>query len=118
MKITNVSEEEKKKLLERGVVGPEEAIARIGIELLYPTGENLKMLSDLTPKEIFYLTSLSVVSNFYDSDVMKSFVENFLKFRMARLRLGRKEMLIFATGLREAMEEKKRGVKSLLAGLE
>ncbi|MGC9201004.1 MAG: hypothetical protein ACP5F8_03610 [Candidatus Aenigmatarchaeota archaeon] len=113
-----IESDEKKKLLERGVVGPEEAIARIGIEMLYPTGDNLKMLSDLTPKEVFYLTSLNIVSNFYDSDVMKNFVENFLEFRMSRLRLGRKEMLIFATGLREAMEEKKRGVKSLLAGLE
>jgi hypothetical protein len=111
--------EDKRRILERGVVGPEEAIARIGLELLYAQGEELKSLSDLTPKEVFYLSVLTNVAEFYNSNVMKNFIDNFLKFRISRMRLGRKEMLIFATGLREATEEVKKGrsVASLLAGL-
>jgi len=112
-------QEDKRRILERGVVGPEEAIARIGLELLYADDEQLKSLSDLTPKEVFYLTALTNIAEFYDSDVMKNFITNFLKFRMSRMRLGRKEMLIFATGLREATEEAKRGrgMTSLISGL-
>jgi hypothetical protein len=111
--------EDKRRILERGVIGPEEAIARIGLELLYAQGEELKSLSDLTPKEVFYLSVLTNIAEFYNSNVMKNFIDNFLKFRISRMRLGRKEMLIFATGLREATEEIKKGrsVASLLAGL-
>jgi hypothetical protein len=111
--------EDKRRILEKGVVGPEEAIARIGLELLYAEGEELKSLSDLTPKEVFYLTTLTNIAEFYNSDVMENFIMNFLKFRISRMRLGRKEMLIFATGLREATEEAKKGkgIASLLSGL-
>jgi hypothetical protein len=111
--------EDKRRILERGVVGPEEAIARIGLELLYAEGEELKSLSDLTPKEVFYMTTLTNIAEIYDSDAMKNFIDNFLKFRISRMRLGRKEMLIFGTGMREATEEAKRGkgMTSLISGL-
>ena len=111
--------EDKRRILERGVVGPEEAIARIGLELLYAQGEELKSLSDLTPKEVFYLSVMTNIAEYFDSDAMRNFIDNFLKFRISRMRLGRREMLIFGTGLREAMEETKKGkgLVSLISGL-
>jgi hypothetical protein len=70
-------------------------------------------------REVFYITALTNIAEIYDSDAMKNFIDNFLKFRISRMRLGRKEMLIFGTGLREATEEAKRGkgMTSLISGL-
>jgi len=104
-------EEEKKK-----VFGPEEALAKIGMEILYPEEENLPLLSDLTPREILYLSALRTVSNVFDVEEIYDFISQFLKFRVSRLRLGRKELILFGAGIREEMARATKG-KGLLSGL-
>lgn len=104
-------EEEKKK-----VFGPEEALARIGMEILYPSETNMALLSDLTPKEILYLASLKTVSEVYEIPPIYQFILEFLKFRVSRLRLGRKELILFGTGIREEMARGGKA-KGLLSGL-
>lgn len=101
------------------VVGTEEAVARIGMEFLSPEKENMPMLTDLTPKEIFILSGLSSLADFYNSVIMKRFILLFMKLRVSRYRIGRKELILFATGLKELEEEKRKGKQlgSLIAGL-
>lgn len=104
-------EEEKKK-----VFGPEEALAKIGMEILYPSESNMPLLSDLTPKEILYLSALKTVSNNYEVEPIRNFIIEFLKFRVSRLRLGRKELILFGAGIREEMAKGGKA-KGLLSGL-
>lgn len=101
------------------VVGTEEAVARIGMEFLSPEKENMPMLTDLTPKEIFILSGLRSLADFYNSMIMKRFILLFMKLRVSRYRIGRKELILFATGLKELEEEKRKGKQlgSLIAGL-
>lgn len=101
------------------VVGTEEAVARIGMEFLSPEKENMPMLTDLTPKEIFILSGLRSLADFYNSIIMKRFILLFMKLRVSRYRIGRKELILFATGLKELEEEKRKGKQlgSLIAGL-
>jgi hypothetical protein len=101
------------------VVGTEEAVARIGMEFLSPDKENMPLLTDLTPKEIFILSGLKCLSDFYSSKVMEKFILVFEKLRVSRYRIGRKELILFATGLKELEEEKRKGKQlgSLISGL-
>jgi hypothetical protein len=101
------------------VVGTEEAVARIGMEFLSPDKENVPLLTDLTPKEIFILTALKALADFYDSKIIDKFILTFMKLRVSRYRIGRKELILFATGLKELEEEKRKGkqLSSLFAGL-
>jgi len=101
------------------VVGTEEAVARIGMEFLSPDKENVPLLTDLTPKEIFILTGLKALAEFYGSKIIDKFILTFEKLRVSRYRIGRKELILFATGLKELEEEKRKGKQlgSLLSGL-
>jgi len=101
------------------VVGTEEAVARIGMEFLSPDKENVPLLTDLTPKEIFIISGLQALADFYNSKIINNFILTFQKLRVSRYRIGRKELILFATGLKEIEEEKRKGKQlgSLLAGL-
>jgi len=93
------------------ILGTEEARARIIIELSSPDFEKIKMFSDLYIEEIPVASALTTVSEKLKLDSLKSFLDNFLKFRISKDRLGRFEMLNIAIGI---MEQQKKGGKGLL----
>lgn len=112
--------ERKQETPEPTVFGVEEAMARIALEQMKPEGEKLKTVTDVTPEEIFALSALLRYADLFDSTIMKKWVEDFMRLRISRWRLGRKENLLTVTGIREVTEERKRrGAKAtdLFAGL-
>jgi hypothetical protein len=97
--------------------GLEEAMAKINMELLNPTGEKLFTVSDVTAQEIFPLTYLLTLSKRLNSTLMEKWVEKFLLLRISRFRLGRREFVFISGGLREVSEARKTGQKGGLAGI-
>ena len=74
------------------------------MELLNPKEKKIFTTTDLTPAEIFGIPTLLRYADIFDSDLMRKWVEEFLLMRISRLRLGRKEIMMLMTGLRESME--------------
>lgn len=100
------------------VFGTEEALAKISMELLSPTGDKLMTVTDLTPEEIFSLAYLNRIATIFKSKVMKEWVREFMLMRISRFRRGRQEFLLLGTGIREIGDRKKRGkVADIFAGL-
>ena len=101
------------------IMGPEEALARIMGEMLEPAGDKLLTVTDVTPREVFDLSHLLAYGKVFKSKVVEDWVRNFLLLRISRLRIGRREFVVFGTGVREMAEEKRRkgGPKDLSAGL-
>jgi hypothetical protein len=91
----------KKEVDEHGVVGLDEALARVSLELMNPTEDKIFTISDLTAEEIFGLAGLLTYADFLDSKMMKNFVKYFLLMRISRFRLGRKEFLYILGGLQQ-----------------
>jgi hypothetical protein len=91
------------------VYGTEEAFARIFLELMNPSDENVKSISDVTPEEIFYLALIGSYQKLFDSNIMKEWMTDFLKLRISRLRLGRKELVLLGSGIRDFIEGKGKG---------
>jgi len=104
---------------ESEVFGTEEALARISMELLNPQDQKLLTVTDVTPEEIFGLSTLMEYAKKFKSTIIKDWVRNFLLMRISRFRLGRREFLLLGTGMKESMEERRRGKKvtDLFAGL-
>lgn len=88
------------------VYGTEEALAQIFLELLNPSEENIHTISDITPEEVFGLTVLSSYADLFNSPLLKKWIINFLKYRISRLRIGRKELILLGSGIREFIEGK------------
>jgi hypothetical protein len=103
---------------ESTVFGTEEALAKISMELLEPTGKKLMTVTDLTPEEIFGLAYAKRIAALLDSDLMKNWIDDFMMMRISRLRRGRQEFLLLGTGIKEASERRK-GTKvgDIFAGL-
>lgn len=101
------------------LMGIEEALARISMELLQPEENKLLTVSDVTPEEIFTIALLMSYGKEFNSKMINEWVKKFLLLRISRWRFGRKEFLLLGTGLREATEEKgkKASLKSLFAGM-
>ena len=100
------------------VFGTEEALAKIVMEMLKPEGDKLYTVTDVTPQEIFGISAMLRYAKIFKSDVMNDWVTDFLKLRISRFRLGRREFIVLGTGIKEVAEERrKRGVKDLYAGL-
>lgn len=100
------------------VMGTEEALARIAMELLEPEKSKLFTVSDITPEEVFGLATLLRIGKLFRSTLIQNWIRDFLLLRVSRLRLGRKEFLLLMTGIKEVEERKRRGkVKDLFAGL-
>jgi hypothetical protein len=97
--------------------GLEEALAKINMELLNPSGEKLYTVSDVTATEIFPLAYLLTLSKKLDSKLMEKWAEKFLLLRISRFRLGRREFVFISGGLREVSEARKGGQKGGLANL-
>jgi hypothetical protein len=89
------------------IVGFEEAMAKINLELMNPTGDKIKTLSDVTPQEVFGLTVLGIYEKLFDSKVIRGSINDFLQFRISRLRLGRREFVSIGTGMSEYAANKK-----------
>lgn len=104
---------------ESSIVGTEEALARIAMELLKPTEEKLFTVTDVTAEEIFGLATLLRYAKIFKSKVIEDWIKEFLLLRISRFRLGRREFIMLSTGIKEASEEKRRGKKlgDLFAGL-
>lgn len=83
------------------------------LELMRPEGEKLFTVTDVTPSEIFGLSTLMCYANVFKSNVISKWIHNFLLLRISRLRMGRREFLLLSTGIKEIAEEKKRGVKKV-----
>jgi hypothetical protein len=91
------------------VYGTEEALAQIFIQLLEPQGANLQTVSDVTPQEIFGLSVLKSYSTIINSGIMSNWVEDFLRLRVSRMRIGRKELILLGSGIREYLDNKSKG---------
>jgi hypothetical protein len=102
------------------IVGFEEAMAKINLELMNPIGDKLKTLSDITPQEVFGLSIINIYERAFNSKIMHNWVNDFLQFRISRLRLGRREFVSLGTGMSEYAASKKgpaRGGGDIFAGL-
>jgi len=84
---------------ENRILSHDEAIAQNVLKLTELTDEELKMLSDLTEEEIGYLTILFTISDQIGLDFLKSFGLDFLKLRVSKGRLGRKEIVWISSSL-------------------
>lgn len=108
----------KKEADEGGVVGLDEALAKVSLELMRPEGERLYTVSDLTPEEVFGVASLLGYAEKLNSQAIKDWVRYLLLLRVSRFRLGRKEFLMILAGLQQVSGGKGGGksVKDLFSG--
>lgn len=95
------------------ISGTEEALAEIFLELLNPKEENLLTVSDITPEEVFGMSLISTYANLFGSTMLKDWKSNFLRGRISRLRLGRKELVLLGTGINDLLKMKKSGKMKL-----
>ena len=93
-----------KKSGQEEMFGLEEALAKINIELLNPTGNKLYTVSDVTAKEIYPLVYLLSVAKKFKSKVIENWINHFLLMRISRFRLGRREFVFISGGMREVSE--------------
>jgi hypothetical protein len=109
----------KKEVDDRGVVGLDEALARVSMEMMEPTENKLFTITDVTSEEIFGLSGLLTFANKIESDLIKRWVDLFLLMRISRFRLGRKEFLYILGGLQQVSHSKggAKSAKDLFAGL-
>jgi hypothetical protein len=91
------------------VYGTEEALAQIFLQLLEPDGKTLQTVSDVTPHEIFGLSVLNAFSRVLESKLMKEWTDDFMRLRVSRMRIGRKELIILGSGIREYLDSKAKG---------
>jgi hypothetical protein len=88
------------------------------MELLKPEGEKLFTVTDVTPEEIFGISTLNRFGKYFKSTIIGDWVKDFLLLRISRFRLGRKEFILLSTGIKEVSEGRKKGkVQDLFAGL-
>lgn len=94
-------------------------MAKIALELLNPQGEKLYTVTDVTPEEIFGVSTLNEYARIFKSKAIKEWVHTFLLLRISRLRMGRKEFLMLGSGMKEMIEERRRKgkVSDLFAGM-
>jgi hypothetical protein len=110
---------ERREPTEATVFGTEEALAKISLELLDPSGEKLFTVSDITAEEIFGLNTALAFAKLFKSKLIDDVIRKFLLLRVSRFRVGRKEFILLATGIKEASEERRRRGKitDVFAGL-
>lgn len=92
-----------------GLYGEEESRAktlRDLVKIAYPEG-----LSDLNLREINFMSALETLAKILDSDVLRTWNRKFLKLRVSRNRLGRRE--ISSTLTLAGVKAKKGGAKSI-----
>jgi hypothetical protein len=108
----------REKMPEASVFGMEEALAKISTSLMEAGDESLFSITDITPEEVFKLSFLISFANKVGSELMIEWINDFLRLRISRLRMGRKEMLMLGVGTRDYSEKKGRsGISDLFSGL-
>lgn len=98
----------------------DEATARIAVELsrLYKEEEDkAKMLTDLFMDEIPHVAGFYTIADKFSLPMFKDFILNFLQMRIAKDRLGRRELVGIASGTQETKEKVRQGLQSLFSGL-
>jgi len=93
--------------MDREIPGPEEAQAKIALELMKIEKKNIKAISELDVTEIPFCAMLYTLSENFPSKTLRDFTTNFLQLRVSKDRKGRMELALIASG---AVEEKKRKV--------
>lgn len=103
------------------IVGPEEAQSTLTIEFTFPEDiEKLKTVTDLTAKEVFFISYIfSILEKFGENNlkIIREYIYNFLRLRISMWREGRKETLLSLFGMREMSEEEKRRATQMVKGL-
>jgi hypothetical protein len=89
------------------VFGIEEATAKMLTTFEAPFGDKLKTLSDITPHEVFGLNLINQYGKIFHSKITEGWIKDHLLLRISMFRMGRKEDILIATGLREGVETKK-----------
>jgi hypothetical protein len=113
-----MAERDREQAPQSEVFGTEEALARGFVDFNNPTGNKLFTLTDVTPEEIFGLPTILILGKWFKSKIVDDWVEKFLLLRQSRFRLGRREFMMTATGIREAGEAKKKEkLTNVFAGL-
>lgn len=102
---------------ESQVFGIDEALAKISTQLMTPTSDNIFTISDITPEEVFGLSFMLRFAGRFKSSMVEGWVNDFLLLRVSRLRMGRKELMMLGSGMRQQSEKKKGGTQDLFAGL-
>lgn len=108
-----------KQSTEGEIFGLEEAMAKINMELINPTGNKLFTVSDITANEVFPLAYLLSLSKRLGGSTIEKWVTNFLLLRISRFRLGRREFVFVSGGMREVSEQRggrRQGLQNLFAG--
>jgi hypothetical protein len=97
----------------------EEALANLSVDFMNPSSDDkLFSVTDITPEEVFGVATLLTLSDKLGSDLMRTWVINFLRLRISRLRTGRREMLMLGSGIKDTSEKRKHAnLDSLFQGL-
>jgi len=96
-------------------LGQEEALAKSLLELTQP--EKIELFSDLNDEEIIALSALLTWGKELKIKVLKTFVQQFLRLRVSRYRLGRREIALTVGMAGGSVGVKPKSVKDLFAGL-
>lgn len=91
-------------------------MARIATQLMEAGDKSVLSVSDCTPEEIFGLSFMLSLAKKIDSEIMTEWVTDFLKLRISRLRLGRKELILLGAGASQWDKNRKGSVGDLFAG--
>jgi hypothetical protein len=83
-----------------------------------PTGERLFALSDITPNEVFGLNLIKSYADKFSSPLADDWIKRHLLFRISRLRIGRKELVLLLSGIAQSEKSgKKKSLSDLFSGL-
>jgi hypothetical protein len=101
------------------ILGQEEALARLILELINTDAKHVKTMTDLNEHEVAPLAAMETLADTCSVSVLKQFAANFCKYRVSRFRLGRSELVRVANAGNEGSEiRKKRGsIKDLFSGM-
>lgn len=100
------------------IMGTEEALARLYMELLNPKGDKLKTVTDVTPQEIFGMPVMLIFGKLFNSKITSDYAEDFMRLRISRTRSSRQEFVFLGSGLAGLSADKKaKGLGDLFAGL-
>lgn len=102
------------------LMSQDEAIAQQINKMFTENEEILKMVSDINDEEVGYMTLLNLLGSVLDLESLQGFVSNFLKFRISRERMGRKEVVWMTNSIQAMLAAGARGgktkAKDLFAG--
>lgn len=104
--------------VDSSIFGIEESQARLMTGFDNPTGERLFALSDITPNEVFGLNLIKSYADKFSSPLVDDWIKRHLLFRISRLRIGRKELVLLLSGIAQSEKSgKKKSLSDLFSGL-